>query len=549
MEKTYYVCFDTGLFRDSSNASFPGIVDSSTWSFSTKASGPAMPTASTGPTEITVGLDGSGDFATLQGASDWIPQNNTLHRTITIEPGFYRDYALFEQSRNNVSIVGGGADWNDVILYNPYPTDVNNGIGVLTLRSSDIDVRNMNIDTRAYETFPGRMRALITTGDRLVFQDTIIKGGQDTLYAIEGSAYFKNCEVWGSVDFIYGGALTVFDECIIAQVRDSGAPITAPNTELASPYGEVFLNCTFPRPMIANGYPYNVGLNNTTFQRPWGKDGMTAIINCQLGAHFSTIGWGEGWGNQTTARSLEYGSTMIGGGAAPSIAQRQAAGAYWLNTIDPDYTNNISLATDDPLVAPPDGPANRVPVTIDPADYTLEAMFGHAYYSAELSGWMPSLAPMITSQPDDQTFDAGDTAVFSVTANGIPAPTYQWRLDGSILVGETNAALNISNVQEADAGSYTVEVSNSEGSVISDAAMLNVSPTVHTTPTNMVFSVDANNISLSWPRDHIGWTLVANTNGLLSTNWFAVAGSPLTNEVTLPFFSGVSSAFFRLRYP
>ena len=496
--KTYYVTMDTGLFLDSANASLPGIADSSTWSFSTKASGPATPTASTGPASITVGLDGTGDFATLQGAADWIPQNNTLHRTITIEPGLYRDYALFDQNRDHVSIIGGGADWNDVILYNPYPTDVNNGIGVLTLRSSDIDVRNMNLDTRAYETFPGRMRALITTGERLVFQNTIIKGGQDTLYAIEGSIYFKDCEIWGSVDFIYGGALTVFDECVIAQVRSTGAPITAPNTALASPYGEVFLNCSFPRPMIADGYPYDVGLANTTFQRPWGKDGMTAIINCRLGAHFSTMGWGEGWGNQTTARSLEFGSTMIEGGAAPTIAQRQAAGAYWLNTIDPDYVSHSSLATDDPLVAPPDGPANRVAVTVDPEDYTLEAMFGHACYSAELSGWMPSLIPLITSQPNDQSVNAGDPVVFNVVALGIPEPSYQWKHDGMVLTGATNATLSLPQAQSAEAGRYTVEVSNSEGTVISGAAVLMVGEAEPLAPSEFRATAGNDTVSLSW---------------------------------------------------
>ena len=84
--KTYYVTADAGLFRDSANASFPAITGTNAWRFSTKPSGPATPTASTGLTNLTVAHDGAGDFATLQGAADWIPQNNTLLRTITINP-------------------------------------------------------------------------------------------------------------------------------------------------------------------------------------------------------------------------------------------------------------------------------------------------------------------------------------------------------------------------------------------------------------------------------------------------------------------------------
>ena len=544
--KSYYVTFDDGLFKDSSGASFPGIADSSTWRFSTKASGLSTPSTSGGPTTISVGLDGDGDFATLQGASDWIPQHNSLHRTITIAPGTYRDYTLFEQDRDNVSIVGAGADREEVYLYYPYPTLTSGSAGTLTLECSDLNVRNLTLDTKAYETFPGRMRSLYTVGDRMVFHDVLIKGGQDTLYANAGSIYFKACEIWGSVDFIYGGALTVFDQCEIVQVRDSGGPITAPNTDLNAPYGEVFLNCTFPRALVANGYPYNVGVGTTTFQRPWGKDGMTAIINCQVGTHISTKGWGEGWNNETTARSREYGTTLIGGGSTATIAQRQAAGAYWLNTIDPDYVNDRSLSTTDPLVYPPNGPKNRVAVTVDPSDYTLDAMFGDSYYG--LGSWRPSLAPMIIAQPVGQTIDSGEPVSFSVTATGIPEAAYQWKLDGVVLAGETNASLHIASVQLSDAGEYTVEVSNPAGTVVSDAVALDVVSFINTTPTNMVYSVSGSTLTFSWPADHTGWMLEAQTN-CLGTNWFAVAGSTLTNEVVIQMFPGARSAFFRLKYP
>ena len=469
---SYYVTFDTGLFLDENGASYPGMSDASSWTFSIKASGPATPTRSSGPTEISVGLDGAGDFATLQGAVDWIPQDNTLHRTITIEPGTYRDYTLMEQDRDHVTILGAGTDRKAVYLYYPYPTLTSGSAGTLTMECSDVNVRNLTLDTKAYETFPGRMRSLYSVGDRLVFQNVLITGGQDTLYANAGSIYFKDCEIWGSVDFIYGGALTVFDQCNIVQARNSGGPITAPNTSLNAPYGEVFLNCAFPLALKANGYPYDVGTGTTTFQRPWGKDGMTAIINGRIGSHISTKGWGEGWNNETTARSLEYGTTMLGGGAAPTIAQRQAAGAYWVNTIDPDYVNNRSLSTTDPLVYPPNGPKNRIAVSINPADYTVDAMFGHSYYG--LGNWRPALPPLISSQPEQQTANAGESVHFSVTATAIPVPTYQWKHNGLNIEGATGDTLTIDPVNSSDAGSYSVEISNSAGTVISSAATLNL---------------------------------------------------------------------------
>ncbi len=496
--KTYYATMDAGLLLDSTNAAFAGISDSTTWRFSTKEAGPAAPTASTGPTRITVGLDGAGDFATLQGAFDWIPQNNTLPRTVQVLPGIYRDSATLAQNRNFVTIVGMGALRTDVRVIYPYayfapPSNVFTA-GTLRVESSDVTVRNLTLDNIIYLPYSptgraadtnaalnGATNTLATTGKRLVFDNLLIKGGQDTVFTNGGIAYFNRCEIWGSVDFIYGAALAVFEDCDIVQIREVGGPVCAPSTPLAQPYGEVFLDCRFPRALVANGYPYNVGVGTTTFMRPWRQDGATAIINCQLGAQFSTKGWQE-WvaaeGNkEVTCRAREYGSTLIGGGAAPSIAQRQAAGAYWVNTIDPDYTTGAMLPSD-PALAPATGTGNRVAVTVNPADYTVAAIFGHPYFA--LNGWLPPLAPRIVTQPGSLSISSGQSATFTVVASGTPAPSYQWFKNDEPIAGATSATHTIPTALPADAGDYTVVLSNSAGDVTSSVAALAVTSSLAT---------------------------------------------------------------------
>ncbi|MGC4074740.1 MAG: pectinesterase family protein [Nibricoccus sp.] len=436
--KTYYVTMDAGFLIDSTNAVVPAITSPTAWRFSTKASGPATPTTSTGPTEITVGLDGTADFATIQGAADWIPQNNTLPRTIRVKPGVYRDLAYFAQNRNFVTLLGDGATRRDVKILYHYPAEVYagaaRGLGSLRIDSNDVTVRNLTVDDEVYiavpslaggsnpsaPAFAGPIQTVASTGLRLVFDNVLIKGGQDTLYTISGITYFNNCEIWGSVDFIYGDALAVFDSCDIVQIRDTGGPICAPSTPYAQPYGEVFLNCRFPRALVANGYPYNVNVGSTTFCRPWRQDGMVAIINSQLDTHISTKAWSEWDGRENTMRAREYGNTLIGGGAASTPAQRQAAGAYWLNTVDPDYTNASMLPTDTLLVSP-GGITNRQPVTVNPADYTLSAIFGHAYFA--LNGWLPSLAPaapVFSTQPATRTVSAGTSVHFHLRRVRLP---------------------------------------------------------------------------------------------------------------------------------
>ncbi|HQL79764.1 MAG TPA: immunoglobulin domain-containing protein, partial [Verrucomicrobiota bacterium] len=82
--------------------------------------------------------------------------------------------------------------------------------------------------------------------------------------------------------------------------------------------------------------------------------------------------------------------------------------------------------------------------------------------------------PAIVSQPQSRTNVVGSTATFSVVASGTEPLAYQWCFNGTNLAGQTTAALSLSNVQTAQAGSYTVVVTNAAGSVTSAAAVLTV---------------------------------------------------------------------------
>ncbi len=83
-------------------------------------------------------------------------------------------------------------------------------------------------------------------------------------------------------------------------------------------------------------------------------------------------------------------------------------------------------------------------------------------------------APIITAQPSSQTVTAGANVQFSVTATGRPAPTYQWNFNGTAISGATSATLSLASVQSSSAGTYTVNVTNSAGTVTSGQATLTV---------------------------------------------------------------------------
>ncbi|MEY4916586.1 MAG: hypothetical protein RL616_499, partial [Verrucomicrobiota bacterium] len=83
---------------------------------------------------------------------------------------------------------------------------------------------------------------------------------------------------------------------------------------------------------------------------------------------------------------------------------------------------------------------------------------------------------------------------------------------------------------------------------LTGAGSLQIGIPVATNPTNISFSVAGGSLTLSWPTDHLGWRLQAQTNSL-GTNWVTVSNSSGTNQVLLPISPANDSVFFRLVYP
>lgn len=82
--------------------------------------------------------------------------------------------------------------------------------------------------------------------------------------------------------------------------------------------------------------------------------------------------------------------------------------------------------------------------------------------------------PTITSHPSNQTKSPGESATFTVTASSTTTKTYQWKKDASPIDGATESSYTIAAVEPGDAGFYSCEVSNSCGTVESNAADLTV---------------------------------------------------------------------------
>jgi hypothetical protein len=100
-----------------------------------------------------------------------------------------------------------------------------------------------------------------------------------------------------------------------------------------------------------------------------------------------------------------------------------------------------------------------------------------------------NLLPGILVQPTNIAAAAGSTVIFSVTAEGSTPLSYQWQMNGGVIVGATASTYVIGNVSTAAAGAYSVAITNAFGSVTSASAILTVSsqgPVIATQPAQVI---------------------------------------------------------------
>jgi len=158
-----------------------------------------------------------------------------------------------------------------------------------------------------------------------------------------------------------------------------------------------------------------------------------------------------------------------------------------------------------------------------------------------------STIPVITNQPVSKTNVAGANATFSVTAGGVPAPAYQWRLLSTAVPGATNALLTLTNARASQAGNYTVVITNTAGSVTSSVTSLvitNPLPPAITAPTQNgnLFQFTFNPV--------VGLTNSVMTNSAVNGGvWSVLTNVPPpanANPVTVSDAIGSSNRFYRV---
>jgi len=223
-----------------------------------------------------------------------------------------------------------------------------------------------------------------------------------------------------------------------------------------------------------------------------------------------------------------YGDVVIGKSAATvtlgSLSQTYDGTAKSASASTTPSGLTVSLTYDGAVNAPTNVGTYQVIGTVVDANY---------YGSATNNLVIDQAAATVTLGSLSQTYDgAAKSASASTTPSGL---TVSLTYDGS-----ASAPTNVGTYQVIG----TVVDANYYGSATNN---LVINSAVNTTPTNIVTSVSGNQLTLSWPMNHTGWTLQTQTNTLTGT-WYDVAGSALTNQVIITFDPTIPPVFYRMKY-
>lgn len=325
-DRKYIVKIDPGVLTPASG-DFAGFTTDRGWVFSTKHAPP-----SADATRIVVAADGSGDFNTVQGAVDFVPDHPRSRITIFIKDGTYEEIVFF---RNKSDLTFLGEDREKVQIgygnnsaFNPPMPGPSRRCAFSVYNSTGIQLINFSVSNFFY----GQAEGLLIYGSKNIVSHVNIKGSGDALN-LRGSVYLTDSRIIGDGDTVLGVGPAFFNHC---ELQSMGPYMWIRNTE--ANHGNVFVNCSFitrerparpARPaQAAPSSPARVPMgavlarlpNNHGLNYPYAE---AVLIHCHLKG-IPPAGWGPIEADTTHLHLWEFNSTDLDGHPI-DVSQRHAA--------------------------------------------------------------------------------------------------------------------------------------------------------------------------------------------------------------------------------
>ncbi len=245
---------------------------------------------------------------------------------------------------------------------------------------------------------------------------------------------------------------------------------------------------------------------------------VTVTADAQTKTYGQTITFGAG-STQFTATGLQNGDTI----ATVTLA------------VSGSPAGGVSTA-----------PVSGSPYTITPSAATGGTFTAGNYSISYVTGSL-TVNPLPVALTGTRFYDGTATADFSILSVTNLVGTDVVTLDS----GNVTLASSAVGVEPITSASDLILGGAQAGNYTTTGATGAVTVTVNSSPANILFTTANSTLTLSWPLDHTGWTLQAQTNDLtvgISSNWVDVDGSTTTNQVAIPIDPNSPCVFYRLVY-
>lgn len=261
--------------------------------------------AQTSKRVIVVAADGSGDFKTIQQAVDHVPDGNTRRVVIQIKPGVYAEQVKV----NKPYVTFRGEDAGKTVI--TYKLSAQQAGNTRLAFAVFVNADNFRAENITFENSFGtgsQAVAVFVDAANAEFRNCRFLGWQDTLFVNGSRHYFKDCYIEGHVDFIFGTASAVFEDCTIHS-KGAGYVTAHYRTSDEENTGFVFVRCRLTGADTGRG---------VYLGRPWRPYARVVFLECWLDSHIRPEGW-DNWrdpAREKTAWFAEYKSK--GPGANPT---------------------------------------------------------------------------------------------------------------------------------------------------------------------------------------------------------------------------------------
>ncbi|GBG71442.1 hypothetical protein CBR_g8861 [Chara braunii] len=286
--------------------------------------------------DATVSRDGAGNFGSVQEAINQAPSMRKSKRyVIHVTSGVYKEKITVPRDKWLITLVGDGDA--TVLTYDSYAKRAGGtarSASVTVLGRGFIATKLKIMNTAEPQEVVQQAVALRISGGMGVAMaavvDCTIVANQDTLYAHNGWQYYRHVRIYGTVDYIFGNAAAVFEDCELISKRQSGKDntITAQGrTSKGEKTGFVFRHCKVDVEKD-NLVPVSLGrpqpYRRVYFGRPWHPYALVVFMNCYIG-NVQPEGWMPWYkGNKATNTEdcsfYEYSNTGPGADTSKRVS-------------------------------------------------------------------------------------------------------------------------------------------------------------------------------------------------------------------------------------